>query len=593
MPHAPSAGTAPRNRAIALLALALAGAAVPAAAQTSGVGIGGPGAVETPALVEGQPVGEIRVLARGAPDGEGTALAELARRAFGFAPGVPFNALLAEIGLGRVRALEGVRDASWRLVRGAAGEAVAVELRVDAGPARAAASGMLAPGGGLRDFPVIHKDERSLLRFTLNGGAGVFSEGQPWFGRPGTFTRRNPLVADPARGAGTGGRATWVETYVEYGIGGAIRVADSPFYVYAAVSGVSIITAGQDIFRANTRSSTDVEKLYGGVIYAPSGSDLRINASIGRQNFTLNDGFLVSQYGSQSNAGPRPGIGLAPRTTHDMAALVTAKWGNWVLKGFYLDPNEYEPVESNTRLVGANLRYNFPSGLQVDGTVMHVPNSDTRYAVPAGPPLGREGLTTMAGHVRWANRAVMPGLWLEAELAHQTHARFPMSAWAGYGLVGYLARDLPWTPSLSYRYAAFSGDDPTTARYERYDPVWSGGLNEWLQGITINKVLSQANRTTHRVRLNVTPFEGTHITLDWFLHRASSTNNRGGNPSLAVLRSAELGQEWQLILRSELSRNFYFVGVGSVALPGPALRDAAGGSAKPWTSLQAQLYWFL
>lgn len=575
----------------AVLAALLAGGTLPATAQSGGPG--GPGSIELPGLAEGHSVGEVRIVTEGAPAAESAALAERARRAFGFAAGVPFNAVLADVGLGRVRALEGVRDAAWRLVRGGEGDAVALELRVVAGVGASVSSGVLAPSGSAKDFPVLYKDERTLARVTLNGGVGLFSEGNPWFGRPGTFTRLNPLVAKPAQGAGTGGQASWFETYVEYGLGGATRVGDSPFYVYGAISGISTISAGRDLFRANTRSTTDLEKLYGGVIYAPADSDLRISASVGRQNFTLNDGFLISQYGSQSNAGPRPGLGLAPRTTHDMTALVTAKWGSWVLKGFYLDPNEYEPIESNTRLVGANLRYNIADGFHVDGTVMHVPNSDTRYPVPAGPALGREGLTTYAGHVRWANRAMVPGLWLEAELAHQTHERFPMSAWAGYGQVGYLARDLPWTPSLSYRYAAFGGDDPSTARYERYDPIWSGGLNEWLQGITINKVLSQANRTTHRVRLNVTPREGTHLTLDWFIHRASSVNNRGGNPAIAALRSADLGQEWQLILRSELSRNFYFVGVGSVALPGAGLREAAGGSAKPWTSLQAQLYWFL
>ncbi|WP_295447285.1 hypothetical protein [uncultured Thiodictyon sp.] len=65
---------------------------------------------------------------------------------------------------------------------------------------------------------------------------------------------------------------------------------------------------------------------------------MNANVSIGRQNFTLNDGFLISQYGSQYNAGPRPGVYLAPRTTHDLAVLGQATIGRWTLQGFFLDP---------------------------------------------------------------------------------------------------------------------------------------------------------------------------------------------------------------------------------------------------------------
>jgi hypothetical protein len=186
----------------------------------------------------------------------------------------------------------------------------------------------------------------------------------------------------------------------------------------------------------------------------------------------------------------------------------------------------------------------------------------------------------------------VPGLWLESEMAHQTNANFPMSAWAGYGLIGYLAQDLPWTPSISYRFAAFTGDNPATAAYERFDTLYSAGLDEWLQGITSNKVLSQANRQTHRIRLNVNPTESTSLTLDWYLHRAGQLNNRGGNPALSQLASDDLGQEWQFVLRTPLSQHLCFVAVASIALPGAAIRAAAAGPVKPWSTLQAQLFWF-
>lgn len=166
-----------------------------------------------------------------------------------------------------------------------------------------------------------------------------------------------------------------------------------------------------------------------------------------------------------------------------------------------------------------------------------------------------------------------------------------MSAWGGFAQVGYLARQLPSTPSLSYRYAAFSGDDPATTRYERFDTLYSGGLDEWLQGITLGKLLTQSNRAVHRIRLNGSPWEGTNLTLDWYLNRALELNNLGANPALSRLASRDLGQEWQLVLRMPINEKLYFLGVAGIARPGEAIRAAAGGSVSTWTMLQAQFFW--
>jgi hypothetical protein len=153
-----------------------------------------------------------------------------------------------------------------------------------------------------------------------------------------------------------------------------------------------------------------------------------------------------------------------------------------------------------------------------------------------------------------------------------------------------LARSLPWTPSLSYRYAAFSGDDPDTATFERFDPLYSGGLSEWLQGITINKALSQANRHTHRIRFNVAPDEALNLTFDWYLHTADTLNNLGGNP---LFLSSDRGT-WA---RSSVHRALG--GQRQHLHPGRGLRCAArtgdrgrdGGSRETLDHGPGQLFW--
>jgi hypothetical protein len=505
------------------------------------------------------------------------------------APGSVFDRLLADGATLQARRVEGVRNAVWRLESTVNPDGamliVSVSLARDAPPA----SGLLQTGSG---YPTLYRNDRQVLTLTVNGGSGFFTDLNPWFRQPLAFTRGNPLVQEPALGAQTGSSASWTEQYIEYGINGMTQLGDSPAYLYGALTGLTAVSIGRDIFRDDTRSTTRIEKAYLGLLLADPQGRYSGTVSFGRQNFTLNDGFLVAQYGSQYNAGPRPGIYLAPRTTHDRSVLAQLRAGPWLGTFFRLDPNEFEPLESNTVVAGGNLRYTFTPSTYVDASVIQVPRSGTRYARPGLPAGTRDGLEVLAVHGRWADRAVLPGVWLESEVARQTNANFPMEAWGWYGTVGYLAAARRWKPSISYRYASLDGDDPNTETYERYDGLFSGGLNEWLQGITINKALTNANRNTHRVRLNVNPQPALNLTFDVFIHRAEDLNNVGGNPALGQLKSRDLGTELQFVTRWALSRQLYFVGVVSHAMPGDAIEQAVEtGKVKPWTTLQAQFYW--
>ena len=573
----------------------VAGTSVGAAA-TSASALASPGPLRLPDNAQGISLTEVLIDLQGSTGDpkRDASLGEQARDLVGLGAGERFNELIADSAMMRIRRLAGVRSATYRLQARINPDTVAmvVTVKLETGEAAVAGPSGVFPERAMAPFPVLYRSDRSLIRVILNGGSGIFTDGNPWFGNPATFTRGNPLVQNPAVGAGTQDRATWTENYAEYGLGGSVHVGDSPYYLYGAATALTAMSAGCDIFRDDTRSTTNIEELYAGLLYVSTRTGINANVSIGRQNFTLNDGFLISQYGSQYNAGPRPGVYLAPRTAHDFAVLGQGTIGGWSLQGFYLDPNEYEPIESNTRVVGTNLRYTVTPQFYGDATLIQVPRSDTRYPVPDGPALGRAGLTTLAAHLRWSDRRLLPGVWTETEVAHQTNQHFPMSAWAGYGTLGYLASTWPWSPSLSYRYAYFSGDDPRSGCYERFDPLFSGGLSEWLQGISLAKALSQGNRSSHRVRFNVSPMAGVDLTLDYFRHFADELNNRGGNPALSQLSSKDLGQELQLVARWSISRNLYFLSVAASAWPGAAVRQVTpDGTAKPWSSLQMQLFW--
>lgn len=569
----------------AALALGLAQPFGAAQAQESG-GIGGPGAVDLASAIGGRVLDEIVLRAEGTtgdPERDAAILAQ-ARARIGLSPGDRLSSGDIAALESRLRALPGVTETHTR-ISGLPGQSlrahVEIALVLGAAPAEAAET----------DFPYLLRGDRGQLRVILGGGHGVFSDGNPWFGNAPAFTTGNPMVETPAIGADTGSRSTWVESWIELGLGGVTQIGNTNSAVYGAVSGIGVASRGQDIFRGDARQTFHLEKAYLGYLWGTEDGSRRVSLSLGRQNFSLNDGFLISQFGSQSNAGPRPGVYLAPRTTHDFAALATVRIDKWTGTGFFLNPNEYEPIETDTHLAGLNLRYNVTDRFYMDATYVEAVKSRTRYAAPSGPVGTRDGLRTYGLHARWSDPERVPGLWLEGELAHQRHRDFRMRAWAGYGTVGYIARERAWTPSLSYRFSAFSGDDPSSSTYERFDSLFSGGLSEWLQGISLGKLIRPENRLSHRVRLNVAPNPRLNLTLDYFLHRADERNNIGANPAIATLASRDLGQEVQFAARWSISDRLFFLGIASVAFPGRAIEVAAGGSADPWTTLQAQLFW--
>jgi hypothetical protein len=507
------------------------------------------------------------------------------RRLAGNLPGSRFSMIEMSRLVARMEKAVSVARVSYRLLPAGA-NLVRVELLVDAAPkpdAGTARQGVFT--GELADFPILYKDDRGLFTAIVAGGIGVYSDGNSWFGQPKLFNEFNPLA-----GRLPGSQATWTEGNLELGGGFATQLGDEPLYAFGALTGMMTWSAGQDIFRDDPRDFEDFEKAYAGLLYADAGTRNRAKLSVGRQTYTLNDGFLVNMVKGSANVGPRGATYLGPRLANDFSVLADGRWGPWSFSAFYIDPNELESLESDSTFLGANLGYAFDDTVALDGTVITIPNSKSTYANPNGLTLERKGLYTLAGHLKWRDLLV-EGLFIEGELAHQFHDDYDMSAWAGYGTVGYIAREMPWTPSLTYRYAVFSGDDPNTQIYERFDSLLSTGLGIWLQGISFGKLFSNSNLATHRVQLNVAPVETLNVTFDYHKLTAPELNNLGSNPALSALTSHDIGQEFTLSARWAINRNLYLQGVASYAIPGKALRNI--GADEDWSTLQLSLYWSL
>lgn len=544
-------------------------------------------------LAEGLPIALVYVhVVQPTDDAEATEkLKEQVAAAFGIREGQSYRQLVAAFGLNRVRQLASVQSAEMRLFNAVPSGRVAVALLVTPRPetpvAPAEAKGEPVAAEARR-FPTIHEDQQSRYVYILNGGVGVFSDSDPWFGGYGdAFNGGNPTAKDPL-GPGT---STWVEGYVEPGLGGISQVSDYPVYLYGAVSWLMSGTTGHDIYNSGQWGHGDFEKLYAGMIWNLPREGTALDLSVGKQVYQIRDGFLLSKIPVSTSIGERAALYLGPRLTSENTLLARARSGRFSLDAFQLEPSEIEEIATDTELTGVNLQYEF-ADTEAAFTYYYVPHSKATYPTPDGERLPREGLRTYNPSLSVKKLFGREGAWLKAEYAYQDHEDFDMSADAGYVWLGYQMTTTGWRPTLSYRWSTFSGDDPDTQTFERFDPLFSGGLGNFLPGIVFSKVYKNANLVTNRGSLSVKPREQLELILDYFHHRADSLNNLGGIGPLQTLESRDIGQEVTLTAYRYIGRNLFFQGIASVGMPGEAIERALGDGTENWYTVQAALYVF-
>jgi hypothetical protein len=193
--------------------------------------------------------------------------------------------------------------------------------------------------------------------------------------------------------------------------------------------------------------------------------------------------------------------------------------------------------------------------------------------------------------VRWLSAFGVKGLWLEGEMGHEWNANFKMSANAAGGWVGYRADNARWKPGGLYRYSYFSGDNPATGTYERFDPLLGGVQREWLQGVIMVKTMNNANVLTHRVEVSVKPKPGLELILDFYRMRAQYANNLGafGRP-IQTLKDPDLGYELTPTLQWSVVKNIFLQAVVSTKVPGKGFQMALPAPVRTWTTFQLSVY---
>jgi Alginate export len=512
---------------------------------------------------------------------ENQRIEDQARRTLSMFPGDRFSQEAFDFMISRVRRSASLSDAQYTLDFGPSG-GVIVMVELTLKPATPADEG--ATGGSDAVFPVLYDSDGGFAKMKLVLFGLHYSNTNAWYGRPDLMLNGNPLVEGTPSGEGY---EDWFETYIDVGIYGITPVSKKT-YIYGSLSAMLTASAGQELFTDETRSYFGIEDAFAGIVTGNTSDDGNrwvFNASAGRQRFTLADGFLIAN--TAGNGGERAALQANARWAADFLALLQFKYNGTKIELFQVDPDELPILDSHTKINGINIEDSSLPGISLAASYLTVPTSEAGYFLPDGTRLSREGLRVSDVRARWQPKPTgLSGPFVSAEYARQSNDNFPMHATAYYGELGYASSGMAWSPTFSYRYSRFSGDDPNTPyRFERWDPLLAGGNGEqWVQGINHFKVVQIGNVAAQRIQLRLRPNPKLEFVPQIWFFKADSVLNLGGNPALSFLDGTDYGREFNITAKYFHSRNLYLHGHIAVTYPGEAVKAALSDTQEEWWS---------
>jgi hypothetical protein len=395
----------------------------------------------------------------------------------------------------------------------------------------------------------------SSVRWTFNFDAG-------W----GSFGFANSLFDNPKETVVENLSDQWFEGYVKPAISGSYTLASSSEF-YGKVSAVGERTYGSvpRVFGQDV-SSFQAEDL---AIGWRSGKALAIgeNAldfSVGRAPYRLGHGFLL--FDGASEGGSRGGYWTNARRAFELAAIGRFKPGPHTFEAFYLDRDELEESDSQSRLWGANYELAVGDDTTVGATYM-------KWDADPEVRAERDALNVFNLRAYAAPIPVIPDLTFELEYAFERNRQLLESdAWSLQG--AYELSQVGWTPKVSYRYAFFEGDDPATPRSEAFDPLFLGFYDwgTWWQGeIAGEYFLSNSNLKSHLVRVHTAPSAALGVGV--IAYRFLFDHPESYGPQVT---SSDAAVEIDAYTDWKVNSNFTVSLVGAFADPGRAIQQFSG-----------------
>ncbi len=400
----------------------------------------------------------------------------------------------------------------------------------------------------------------------------------------------------------------WGEAYIKPSLSFEHLLAPG-IRLHGGVSAVGARTLDSDIFDSANTGRMLLENGFVGLRFGQPGSGFFADLSGGPQPYRIGSGMLIAD-GSQDGF-ERGALIFGPRQSWSMTGIGKLGYGAFSAEAFYLDANEYASNDMKTELAGLNLLYAPEPGRMLGLTYGKVLDSLAPYpkaapggrGVPSVLPDARKGLSFLHGYGRWNPVAALPALWIAGDVAYQWNDRIDQRAWAARAEIGYAFATLPFAPTLSYSFQTFSGDDPNTARLERFDPLfYDGSPTGWATGYNGSFVFINSNVSAHRLTLAMTLTQRDILTLRYAHVRAARLDSPiqfgqgtrfaliGGAPGIVSgVSNAHLSDDVLAEYTRVLSQNaFLTLGIG-YSEPGAGLKALGPTQIKGWTGGFANL----
>jgi hypothetical protein len=372
-------------------------------------------------------------------------------------------------------------------------------------------------------------DPDTWIRPTLRLDAAFFAESNAWAGN----ARR--LIGDQTHGWGEFGVTPGLDGELSLGDAGTLRARVSGVYT---TTQLGLDAAGSNLDDRHPHEVTLEDAYVGwksGDLFPSLGEDA-IDLSVGSQPYELGSGFLFQDGGT--DGGRRGGYWLGLRKAFRLTAVARLETGPFLAEGMYLRPNDRP--DTSTDVAGLNLEWTFGERAAIGAGYWNVFDSDDER---------RDGLQVFdlrfdASPLK--DRDVLPGLRLSGEVAHERNGS-RNDSWGAYAEVGYAFEQAPWKPTLSYRYAYFTGDD-SRGKNTAFDPLFYGfqDWGTWYLGEIVGEyVASNSNARVHTLRVRAEPTDALTADLLYFFFRLDELPDRivprpPTQPRAALIRDRNL-----------------------------------------------------
>lgn len=188
-------------------------------------------------------------------------------------------------------------------------------------------------------------------------------------------------------------------------------------------------------------------------------------------------------------------------------------------------------------------------------------------------------------------------LSFSADIAYQRNDDFELSAWAGRVQASYSFVSLRFSPTLTYSYQGFSGDDPNTSKLERFDPLYyDGSPSAWATGSKSSMVFINSNvqasglalrlQLTDRDTLTfrVANIRARELRSPIQFGQAERVDTTGGTANvIAGVTDAHLSDDLFLEYSRIINRYTYLTAGVSVSFPGDGITNVVTGEVPNWT----------